>query len=76
MTEEKQTTEKGGKGLDRRDFIQGLATVPVLGVFGAAVYQQSQQGKVKKQTVTKAANVSDLNVAILGHETELAKGWQ
>lgn len=55
-----------GKRMDRRDFIQGLATVPVLGVFGAALYQQASQGKTKKQTVTSAANVSDLNVAILG----------
>lgn len=68
MTEkqEQPTEEKTGKSMDRRDFIQGLATVPVLGLFGAAVYKQASQGKAKKQKVTTAANVSDLNVAILG----------
>ena len=70
MTENEAKQENTEKKMDRRDFIQGLATVPVLGVFGAALYQEAVQGKMKKQTVTKAANVSDINVAILGAGAE------
>lgn len=77
MTEEKKEPKREesktdeGKKLGRRDFLQGLSTLPVLGLFGAAVVQQARFDKKQK---TKAAGtakprtggVSDLNVALLG----------
>ena len=59
---------KPGRALDRRDFLQGLATVPVLGLFGASLLQKI--GYDKKRKASKAAPAAapgpDLNVALLG----------
>jgi predicted dehydrogenase len=75
MNEEKKDVrkdspeKKSGKGLDRRDFLQGLAGVPVLGLFGASLLQEAGYKKAKKASKAGAATpgkVSELNVALLG----------
>ena len=58
------------KKLDRRDFLQGVATAPVLGFFGYAlhkerVYQRAQLA-AKLATSTPAENLPELNVALIG----------
>ncbi|MDZ7316561.1 MAG: Gfo/Idh/MocA family oxidoreductase [candidate division KSB1 bacterium] len=67
MSDEKQ--EKKGGSIDRRDFLQGMATVPVLGLFGYALAQERRH--IKKLKAAKAGkeedkNVAELNVALLG----------
>ena len=55
--------------LDRRDFLQGLATVPALGLFGYALAKERRFVKASKKTAaTKASDepVQELNVALLG----------
>lgn len=75
MTEEKDTPKKkasgkAGKKIGRRDFIQGLATVPVLGVFSYALYEEQQFVKAQKAALNPPkpvpSNQSDINVALLG----------
>ncbi|MBN2417708.1 Gfo/Idh/MocA family oxidoreductase [bacterium] len=62
-----------GTTMDRRDFLQGMATVPVLGVFGAALAgkiitdKRSESAAVRKTT---AGDISDLNIALLGAGAE------
>jgi len=56
------------EGIDRRDFLQGLATVPVLGLFGAAVgheiaIKKKAAGPTKKQP---PEDLQELNLALLG----------
>lgn len=59
-----------GKPITRRDFLQGLATVPVLGLFGYALYRQigyeQAQQSAGMTTETKEAVGNELNVALLG----------
>jgi predicted dehydrogenase len=59
-----------GKTLDRRDILQGLSTVPVLGLFGYALNKQLGYETAQKEALAgpaaPAANVSDINVALLG----------
>ncbi len=72
MSEEKkdQTPAKSGGGLDRRDFLQGLATAPVLGAFGLALGNQMHFDKKQKEKVQanqmEAADLPKTNVALLG----------
>jgi len=76
MSEEKNapqkehTNPKTSKTLDRRDFLQGLATVPVLGLFGYALHKevsyQEAQREAKLGPQVSAANLPDLNVALIG----------
>jgi len=59
-----------GKKLDRRDFLQGVATVPVLGVFGYALHKELSYQKAQKASAAAAEappeDLPDLNVALLG----------
>ena len=59
-----------GKTLDRRDILQGLSTVPVLGLFGYALNKQLGYEKAQKEALAgpaaPPANLSDINVALLG----------
>ncbi len=59
-----------GKAIGRRDILQGLSTVPVLGLFGYAVKKQSDYEKAALEARTrKTAPVSkpaDIHVALLG----------
>ena len=56
--------------LDRRDFLQGLASIPVLGLFGYAATKQDSYVKTKKaelsSTKIPTGKLSDINVALLG----------
>jgi len=57
--------------MDRRDILQGLSTVPVLGLFGYALNKQLGYEKAQKEaaagpTAAVPANLSDINVALLG----------
>ncbi len=68
--EKKNKDEKTGappKGLQRRDFLQGLATVPVLGAFGLSVagklLHERPKGQAKAVTTGKT---EDIHVAFLG----------
>ena len=47
MKEEKQKSPAAddSKKMDRRDFLQGAATLPVLGLFGYAVTTSEKPGK-------------------------------
>ena len=69
MSEEKPKATCGKK-IDRRDFLQGLAGVPVLGAFAlAALKQESYRRSRKAQAVASGAaqgGAADLNVALLG----------
>ncbi len=65
------TSETGEKKkLDRRTVLQGLSTVPVLGLFGYALNQQIKYEKKQKEVdVTSqaaAGKLSEINVALLG----------
>ena len=65
---ENETEKNGSKGMDRRDFLQGLATVPVLGVFGAAL---AHDISIKKQAIAQPVkerprNLDELNIALIG----------
>ncbi len=68
----KNSSQSAGSGLNRRDFIQGLATVPVLGGFllalGRKEYLDRKAAPKKKSAQT--AGLSDLNVALLGAGAE------
>jgi len=63
---EKATTNS--KSLNRRDFLQGLAGVPVLGAMGIALAHKKSLEKVltssKKKVVS--GDLSEINVALLG----------
>ena len=57
------------KGIERRDFLQGLATVPVLGAFSIALVSKILHEKptgLGKSSERKPENLSDINVALLG----------
>jgi predicted dehydrogenase len=76
MAEEEKKEQAGnsdkeaGKTIGRRDILQGLSTVPVLGLFGLALNKQLGYEKAQKEavsvTVTPPANLSEINVALLG----------
>jgi len=62
--------EERGKTIGRRDLLQGLSAVPVLGLFGYAVKKQTDYENVRLGTTTAApapgGELSDINVALLG----------
>jgi len=74
MSEEKKEVKKetsgkdDGRKLDRRDFLQGLATVPVVGLFGAALLKEASYKKSRKAAKAAAVpgRLSEINVALLG----------
>jgi len=56
--------------LDRRDFLQGMATAPVLGLFGYTLHKERAYQKAQKAaqhaTATATENLRELNVALIG----------
>jgi predicted dehydrogenase len=59
------------KGLDRRDLLKGLSTVPALGLFGYAWakkqgYEQAQKAAASANAPKAPANLSEINVALIG----------
>ena len=62
--------EERGKAIGRRDLLQGLSAVPVLGLFGYAVKKQTDYENVRLGTTTATpapgSKLSDINVALLG----------
>ncbi len=61
----------GGKGLDRRDVLRGLSTVPALGLFGYAWSRKQEYERVQKAAADAAkpvapANLAEINVALIG----------
>ena len=67
---EEISSEKPANKLDRRDFLQGVATAPVLGLFGYALHKerayQRAQKAAKLATGAPAGNLQELNVALIG----------
>ncbi len=65
-SQEPEATNK----ITRRDFLRGISTVPVLGIFGYALYKQvSYERAVREAKVGSPAppeNQEELNVALLG----------
>jgi predicted dehydrogenase len=61
--------EKPG-GLDRRDVLKGLSTVPALGLFGYAWQKQRSYEAAQKEAASAAKsadpNLREINVALLG----------
>ena len=73
MSEGEKNDKGAGKkqsagGLDRRDFIQGLATVPVLGAFLVTLAGKTGKEKPAKKAGARipSGNLSDINIALLG----------
>ena len=77
MSEEKENRdpkETAGKpskgGMDRRDILQGMATIPVLGLFGYAVRKQKSYEDAQKTAFSggtaQQVNLPVLNVAQIG----------
>ncbi len=58
------------KKINRRDFLQGAATAPVLGLFGYALYKQQSYENAQKAALLNSkpvpSGLSDINVALLG----------
>ena len=69
-THEENSREKPGGRLDRRDFLQGVATAPVLGLFGYALHKERAYQRAQKAaqlgTSTSAKDLPELNVALIG----------
>jgi predicted dehydrogenase len=59
-----------GKAIGRRDILQGLSTVPVLGLFGYAVKKQASYENARLEARTRktapASKLADIHVALLG----------
>jgi len=71
MSDEVKSPESAsGKKIDRRDFLQGLAGIPVLGALAlAAIRQESYRRAIQAQRAesrTATGPVSELNIALLG----------
>jgi predicted dehydrogenase len=75
MAGDEKKEPQGGKGtgrtLDRRDILQGLSTVPALGLFGYAWKKQAGYEKVQTElaagpTGPSTSKLSEINVALLG----------
>ncbi len=68
--QEPSGTGRPGKGIGRRDILQGLSSLPVLGLFGYAVKKQAdyQSARMKDayQGPAPAFGLSEINVALLG----------
>ncbi len=65
-----ETKHPDSKGIQRRDFLQGVATVPVLGLFGYALYKEQKnlqaQKAAKLGTPAVEEETEELNVALIG----------
>jgi len=63
-------SKETGKKVDRRDFLQALTAIPVLGLFGYALQKEIGYKKAQKATSSEAevpaSDLSDLNVALIG----------
>ena len=63
-------TKSASKGLDRRDVLRGLSTVPALGLFGYAWQKQRAYERAQKEAASppkaKDPNLREINVALLG----------
>ncbi len=59
-----------GKAIGRRDILQGLSAVPVLGLFGYAVKKQASYDNARLESkavaTAPAGKLNDINVALLG----------
>ena len=67
MTEKKKTESSKENKIDRRDFLQGMATVPVLGAFGIALGGKLLNDRaLKPKPAVMPADLRELNVALLG----------
>jgi predicted dehydrogenase len=73
MSEEKDGSQKKstGKKIERRDFLQSLATVPALGVFGYALgkqigYDNAQKAAAMGTRPEVPKDLKELNIALLG----------
>ena len=72
--DKKDQQDKSGKEtgrlMNRRDLLQGLSTVPVLGLFGYALNKQIGYERTQREALAgpaaPAAKVSEINVALLG----------
>jgi len=68
--QEEPAGKQTGEGIDRRDLLQGMATVPVLGLFGYALHRQVRYEEQRKAArvgaAAAAADLPDLNVAMIG----------
>lgn len=69
MSEEKGNADSK-KRIDRRDFLQGLAGIPVLGAFALAALKQESYRRTRKAQLASAAvpqgDAAEVNVALLG----------
>jgi len=67
---EETASKETGKKVDRRDFLQVLTAVPVLGLFGYALQKEIGYKKAQKAASSgakvAASDLSDLNVALIG----------
>lgn len=65
-----ESQPKESSGITRRDFLRSVATVPVLGVFGYALYKQqayeSAVREAKLGTAEPPPDQEELNIALLG----------
>ncbi len=68
--EEKATSKRAGEGIGRRDILQGLSTLPVLGLFGYAVKKQVDYENASAvsgpRATASSGTLSEINVALLG----------
>jgi len=59
-----------GKGIARRDLIQGMATLPVLGLFGYAVYRQSGYEAAQRAAAASGtaadSDLPEVNIGMIG----------
>lgn len=70
-SEDKRAVSKTKKNkLNRRDFVQGLATIPILGAFGWALHSKNKHQKAGTQIESLVSSASpgqkELNIALLG----------
>ncbi|MFC1543105.1 Gfo/Idh/MocA family protein [Candidatus Neomarinimicrobiota bacterium] len=67
---EKTDEASSARKIGRRDFLQGLATIPVLGLFGYALQKEIGYKRAQQDAGAEAegpvSDASDLNVALLG----------
>ena len=62
--------QKGGSGIERRDLLKGLATLPLLGVFGLSAWGKSNHDKKRKNNI-----LSELNVEATPPPPYRSHGW-
>lgn len=55
----------GGDGVDRRDLFLGLASLPLLGAFGAAAWTREQRNEAKRQAILAELGMSGEAPAII-----------